>query len=72
MSNITWVFCTVMAILLWAATCLLYKAGIHKESEKYTCLKYSVSIGLVFFAISFVYLIIRDEPFTILESAVRY
>lgn len=61
-----------MAILLWAATCLLYKAGIHKDSEKNTCLKYTVSVGLVFFAISVVYLIIRDESFTIWESAVRY
>ena len=61
-----------MVILLWASTSLLYKAGIHKDSEKNTCLKYTVSVGLVFFAIAFVYLIIRDEPFTIRESAVRY
>lgn len=61
-----------MAILLWAATSLLYKAGIHKDSESNTCIKYTVSIGLVFFVIACVYLIIREEPFTIWESAVRY
>lgn len=61
-----------MVILLWSSTSLLYKAGIHKDREEYTCLKYTVSVGLVFFAIASGYLIIRDEPYTIWESAVRY
>ena len=26
-----------MAILLWSVSSLLYKAGIHKDNEKYTC-----------------------------------
>ena len=58
--------------MLWSITCLLYKAGIHKEKEEHTCLKYSVSIGIVFFVIALGYLVVRDEPFTIWESAVRY
>ena len=61
-----------MAILMWAATSLLYKAGVHGDKEDYICLKYSVCVGTVFFAIALVYLIIRDEPFTIWESAVKY
>ncbi|PWT25807.1 hypothetical protein [Butyrivibrio fibrisolvens] len=35
-------------------------------------MKNSVCIGLVFFAIALVYMVTRDEPFTIWESAVRY
>ena len=57
---------------MWSATGLLYKAGVHDEKEKHICLKFSVCVGLVFFVIALVYLIIRDEPFTIWESAVRY
>ena len=61
-----------MAIILWSATSLLYKAGIHRDNEKYTCLKYTVSVGSVFFVIALIYLVIRDEPFSIWESARRY
>lgn len=58
---------------MWSVTSLLYKAGVHKEDgEKHICLKYSVCIGIVFFAIALVYLIMRDESFSIWESAVRY
>lgn len=53
-------------------TGLIYKAGIHKDEEKNTCLKYSVSVGVVFFIISLCYLITRNEPYSIWESAVRY
>lgn len=67
-----WLLCVILAIAMWAATSLLYKAGIHGGKEKHLCLKYSVCIGMVFFAIAFTYLITRDEPFTIWESAVRY
>ena len=73
MRNTIWLILVFAAILMWAATSLLYKSGIHEEKkEKYICLKYSVCIGTVFFVIALVYLIIRDEPFTIWESAVRY
>lgn len=67
-----WLLLVVMAILLWSSTCLLYKAGVNDDKEEHICLKYSVCIGVVFFAIAVVYLIIRDEPFTIFESAVTY
>ncbi|MCR4656840.1 MAG: EamA family transporter [Lachnospiraceae bacterium] len=67
-----WIVYIIIVILLWAMTGLIYKAGIHKEEEEHICLKYSVSVGVVFFAISLFYLITRDEPFTIIESAVRY
>ncbi len=72
MNTIIWFGCTIAAIILWSTTCLLYKAGIHKEKEEHTCIKYSASIGIVFFVIALIYLIMRDEPFSIWESAVRY
>lgn len=61
-----------MAITCWSTTSLLYKAGVPKEKEEHICLKFSVCIGIVFFVIALVYLIIREEPFTIWESAVRF
>jgi len=72
MDSFVWIGCSLMAILLWASTSLLYKAGIPKSRESHTCLKYSVSVGLVFFVIAVIYLAMRDAPFTIWESAVRY
>ena len=67
-----WFVLVFAAITMWSATCLLYKAGVHEGEEEHICLKYSVCIGIVFFVIALAYLIIRDEPFTIFESAVRY
>jgi drug/metabolite transporter (DMT)-like permease len=67
-----WLLLVVGAILMWSATSLLYKAGAHDGKEEHICLKYSVCVGLVFFVIAVIYLIIRDEPFSIFESAVRY
>ena len=64
MYGIWFVYITIV-VLLWGATGLIYKAGIHKESEDHTAVKYSISVGIVFFIISFIYLIIRDEPFSI-------
>ena len=72
MDNLIWLLLVVMAIVMWSSTSLLYKAGIHKDKEEHICLKYSVCVGTVFFAIALVCLIIRDEPFSIWESAVRY
>ena len=67
-----WLLLVVLAIVMWSATSLLYKAGTHEGKEQYICLKYSVCVGIVFFVIAVVYLIIREEPFSIFESAVRY
>ena len=72
MDKAIWILPVFMAIIMWSASSLLYKAGIRRGKEEHICLKYSVCIGLVFFAIALLYLIIRDEPFTIWESAVRY
>lgn len=71
MNNIVWLTLVIMAILMWAASGLLYKAGAHKEDD-HICLKFSVCIGIVFFVIALVYLIIREEPFSIWESALRH
>ena len=67
-----WLLLVSLAVLMWSATCLLYKAGVHDGKEEHICLKFSVCVGIVFFVIALVYLIIRDEPFSIFESAVRY
>lgn len=67
-----WLLLVVGAILVWSATSLFYKAGVHDGKEEHICLKYSVCVGLVFFVIAVIYLITRDEPFSIFESAVRY
>lgn len=67
-----WLLLVVGAILMWSATSLLYKAGAHDGKEEHICLKYSVCVGIVFFVIAAIYLIARDEPFSIFESAVRY
>ena len=72
MDNALWLLFVVLAILMWAATSLLYKAGVHDGKEEHICLKYSVCIGIVFLVIALVYLAVRDEPFTIWESAVRF
>ena len=71
-----WLLLVFMAILMWSSTSLLYKVGARYFSgggtDKNICLEYSVCVGIVFFVIALVYLIIRDEPFTIWESAVRF
>ena len=72
MNSTVWLLFVALVILAWSATSLLYKAGVRDKNESCICLKYSVCIGLVFFIIALLYLAIRDEPFTIWESAARY
>ena len=72
MDNALWLALVVLAIVAWTATGLLYKKGVRDENEQHICLKYSVCIGVIFFVIALGYLLIRDEPFTIWESAARY
>lgn len=72
MEKAPWLLFTLSTIVCWSATGLFYKAGILKEREDHTYLKYAVSVGVVFFVIACVYLVIRDEPFSIWESAVRF
>lgn len=72
MNTAVWLLFVILAILMWAATSLLYKAGIHGGDEEHITLKYSVCIGIVFFVIAAAYLVIREEEFTIWESAAHY
>ncbi|MBQ3427036.1 MAG: hypothetical protein IJH37_07835 [Clostridia bacterium] len=72
MIKTAWLLLVFLAILSWSTTSMLYKAGVHKDNEEHVCLKYSVCIGTVFLVISILYLIIRNESFSIWESAVRY
>lgn len=48
MDEFIWIFCTIMAILCWTATSLLYKSSMHRNNEKHICLKYALSVGFVF------------------------
>ncbi len=72
MQSSIWLMSVIMAILLWASTSLLYKAGISGNKEEHICLKYSICVGIVFFVIVLLYLIIRNENYSIFESAIRY
>lgn len=75
MNSIIWLLLVVMVILMQAATSLLYKAGAHASAgvrEEHIDLKYSVCVGMVFLPIVLAYLAMRDEPFTIWESAARF
>ena len=72
MQSSIWLMSIIMAILLWASTSLLYKAGISGNKEEHICLKYSICVGIVFFVIALLYLIIRNESYSIFESAIRY
>lgn len=67
-----WLLLVVLAVVMWSSTSLLYKAGAHDGKEEHICLKYSVCVGIVFLVIALIYLFIREEPFSIFESAVRY
>lgn len=67
-----WLLFIVLAIIMWSSTCLLYKVGVHDGKEEHICLKCSVCVGVVFFVLAAVYLIIREEPFSIFESVVTY
>ena len=71
MTSPVWLLFVLLAILLWSSTSLFYKAGARR-GEEHICLKFSVCVGMVFFVIALAYLITRDEPFTIWESAVRF
>jgi drug/metabolite transporter (DMT)-like permease len=72
MTSPVWLFYVLMTIVLWSATSLLYKAGARGEPEEHICLKFSVSVGMVFFVIAIAFLIMREEPFSIWESAAKF
>ncbi|MBR1659462.1 MAG: EamA family transporter [Oscillospiraceae bacterium] len=75
MTNPVWLLFVLFALLMWAATSLLYKVGAKNfegGKEEHICLKFSVCVGMVFFVIALAYLVMREEPFTIWESAVKY
>ncbi len=65
-----WLALVMLAVLMWSATGLLYKIGVRER--EHVCLKFSICVGTVFFVLAFAYLMIRDEEFTIWESAVKY
>lgn len=66
-----WTLYVLATVVLWGITDIFYKKGADKE-DRLMPFKFSVSIGLVFFVIAIYYISIREETFTIWESAVRY
>lgn len=66
-----WIFYLVLAIGLWSVTNIFYKQGAD-ESDKYISLKFSIVTGIIFLLIGIVYLVTREESFTIWESALRF
>ena len=66
-----WTIYVLLTILLWGVTDVLYKKGANKD-DRYMPYKFSITIGLIFFIIAVCYLAIREEPFSIWESAVRF
>ncbi len=66
-----WTLYVLGTVILWGITDIFYKKGANRD-DKYKPFKFSVSIGLIFFIIAVCYIIVRDEPFTIWESAIRF
>lgn len=66
-----WLICVLACISLWAVTSILYKKGANKE-DSLIHYKFSISVGIIFFIIAIVFLIIRDEEISILESAIHF
>ena len=58
MNTAVWLLFVILAILMWAATSLLYKAGVRDGKEEHICLKYSICIGVVFLVIALVELVL--------------
>lgn len=66
-----WTFFVFACVSLWGVTSIFYKKGAD-QSDPHIHLKFSVITGLVFFVIALCYLFIREEPFSIWESAARF
>ncbi|MGN0173945.1 MAG: EamA family transporter [Acutalibacteraceae bacterium] len=66
-----WTVYVLASILLWGVTSIFYKKGANKD-DKYIHFKFSIITGLIFLIIALFYIIVRDEPFTIWESAIRF
>lgn len=66
-----WTICVFVCIALWGVTSIFYKKGADRN-DPYIHLKFSVITGIVFFVIAVCYLFIREEPYSIWESAARF
>lgn len=66
-----WASCLLISILLWSVTSIFYKKGAYKD-DRYIHLKFSVITGLLCFIIALCYIVIREESFSIWESAIRF
>lgn len=66
-----WILFLVLTISLWSVTSIFYKKGANKD-DRYIHLKFSIVTGIVFLLIAIIYLIIRDESFSIWKSMIRF
>lgn len=66
-----WLICILASIILWAFTSILYKKGANKD-DNLIHYKFSIIVGIIFFLIAVIFLIIRDEEISIIESAIHF
>lgn len=66
-----WTISVFACIALWGVTSIFYKKGADRN-DPYIHLRFSVITGIVFFVIALRYLLIREEPYSIWESAARF
>lgn len=67
-----WIFFIAFAILFWAFCDIYLKKGVLKIKGKYFNIKCGITTGTVFFILSILFLIIRNESITIWESMIKY
>lgn len=66
-----WTSFVFACVALWGVTSIFYKKGAD-QNDPYIHLKFSVITGIVFFVIALRYLLIREVPYSIWESAARF
>lgn len=66
-----WALTLIISIVLWSFTSIFYKKGADKN-DPYVRFRFSIVTGIIFFVIAVVYLIIREESFSIWESMIRF
>lgn len=66
-----WIVWLAAAIALWSVTNIFYKKGAV-EDDPYVSFRFSIITGIIFALIAAVYLVTREEDFTIWESMLRF
>lgn len=67
-----WLIFITFAIFFWAFCDIFLKKGVKDIKGKYFNIKCGITTGFVFFILSIVYLLLRNEPISIWESMITY